>query len=227
MVNSDSTPRRSRLAESAYNSPYSRAGAPTPHPNFDPYMPLRAESLATFESMGYDPQTMVEHGIVWADQDPYAHGHHTQYMHFMRSCFYRGMESYEEFLSEEEYDGMALGKTVAPLIRRYQLDIRRQVRYPDTVSEIRTKGPCSTALILDKLIADYREGSIEPTRNSGTTPLFSLKQQAVAAEIQGSTTFTDVKNGRPIDIRTLGGGWPKVFEAFTKKAEHARTLKEK
>jgi hypothetical protein len=40
-------------------------------------------------------------------------------------------------------------------------------------------------------------------------------------------TYVDVKSGRPVDIRTLGGGWPKLFENFTKKADHARTLKEK
>ena len=37
----------------------------------------------------------------------------------------------------------------------------------------------------------------------------------------------DVKTGRPVDIRTLGGGWSKVYEGFTKKAEHAKMLKEK
>lgn len=73
----------------------------------------------------------------------------------------------------------------------------------------------------------YREDVIEPTRNSGTTSFFSLKQQAIVAEVKGSTTYTNVKTGRPVDIRTLGGGWPKVFEAFTKKAEHAKMMKEK
>jgi hypothetical protein len=53
-----------RLAESAYNSPYSKAGAPLPHPNTDPYAPLRARALSTLENMGYDPQTMVERGVL-------------------------------------------------------------------------------------------------------------------------------------------------------------------
>jgi hypothetical protein len=35
----------------------------------------------------------------------------------------------------------------------------------------------------------------------------------------------DVKTGRPIDIRTLGGGWARLFEGFTKKAENSRKLK--
>ncbi|KAJ7084051.1 hypothetical protein B0H15DRAFT_849908 [Mycena belliarum] len=210
MEDNSSNPRLSRLAESAYNSPYSRAGAPTPHPNTDPYAPLRAKALATLEAMGYDPQTMVERGIVWAeDQDPFGHVMQSQYMTFLGTCFHRVMESYDEFLSEEEYNDMILAKSVVPVLRRYQLDIRRQVKYPDT------------------LIAANREDLIEPTRNHGTTSLFSLKQQAIVAEVKGSVTYMDVKSGRAVDIRTLGGGWPKLFEGFTKKAEHAKALKEK
>lgn len=124
----------SRLAESAYNSPYSHAGAPGPHPNTDPYAALRTRALSTLEAMGYDPETMVERGVVWAeDQDPFGHVMQSQYMHFLGTVFHRVMESYDEFLSEEEYDGMIKGKTVIPVIRKYELEIRRQVKYPDSV----------------------------------------------------------------------------------------------
>jgi hypothetical protein len=71
----------------------------------------------------------------------------------------------------------------------------------------------------------YREDGIEPTRNYGTTSLYSLKQQAIVAEVKGSVTFVDVRTGQPVNIRTLGGGWPKLFEGFAKKAEHAGMLK--
>lgn len=37
----------------------------------------------------------------------------------------------------------------------------------------------------------------------------------------------DVKTGRAVDIRTLGGGWPKLYKAFNKKSENAKLLKEK
>lgn len=47
------------------------------------------------------------------------------------------------------------------------------------------------------------------------------------AEVKGSVTYMDVKAARPVDIRTLGGGWLKVFEGFTEKAKHAQMLKEK
>lgn len=57
--------------------------------------------------------------------------------------------------------------------------------------------------------------------------MYSLKQQAIVAEVKGSAVYVDVKTGRPVDIRTLGGGWPKLFEAVTRKGEIARELKQK
>jgi hypothetical protein len=76
-----------------------------------------------------------------------------------------------------------------------------------------------------QIIAAYRQEKIEPFRNGGTTVLFSLQQQAIVAEVKGSTTYVDVKTGRPRDIRTLGGGFPALMEGFTKKSERANALK--
>ncbi|CAJ2509505.1 Uu.00g145310.m01.CDS01 [Anthostomella pinea] len=200
----------SRLAASSYNSPYSRAGAPSPHPNTDPYAKLRAQALTTLEAMGYDPKTMVEHGVVWAeDQDPFGHVMHSQYMHFIGSCLYRLMESYDQFLSTAECDDMLQGKSVISAVRKYELSIRRQVQYPDS------------------LIAAYRQSYIEPSRNNGTLCLFSLKQQTIVAEVKGSTTFMDLKTGRPVNIRTLGGGWPAVYDHWIKTAEQTKVAMEK
>jgi acyl-CoA thioesterase FadM len=85
--------------------------------------------------MGYAPETMVERGVLWAeDQDPFGHVMQSQYMQYLGVCFHRVMESYDEFLSEEEYNGMNKAQTVVPVVRKYELDIRRQVMYPDTVS---------------------------------------------------------------------------------------------
>ncbi|RYP92150.1 hypothetical protein DL770_001731 [Monosporascus sp. CRB-9-2] len=210
MTDGTASVRSVKLAESSYNSPYSRAGAPSPHPNTDPYAPLRASALSTLEAMGFDPNTMVERGVLWAeDQDPYGHVMQSQYMHFLGSCFHRVSESYDEYLSKEECDDMMHARTVIPAIRKYELDIRRQVKYPDS------------------LIAAYRQDKIEPTRNSGTTVLFSLKQQVIVAEVKGSITYMDAKTARPVDIRTLGGGYPALYEGFTKKSEHAKAMKEK
>ena len=60
--------KRSRLAESAFNSPYSHIGASTKHPNTNPYIESRAQALLTLESLGYIPETMVERGVLWDDQ---------------------------------------------------------------------------------------------------------------------------------------------------------------
>ncbi|KAF3001568.1 hypothetical protein E8E14_000522 [Neopestalotiopsis sp. 37M] len=180
---------KSRLAESAYNSPYSHAGAPGPHPNTDPYATLRGRALSTLEAMGFDPETMVERGVLWAeDQDPFGH---------------------DGFLGRQEYEDMIQARSVVPAIRRYDLDIRRQVKYPDS------------------LIVAYRQDLIEPTRNHGTTILFSLKQQAIVAQVKGSVTYMNAATGRPIDIRTLGGGWARLYEGFTLKSQQAAALKAK
>ncbi|KAF2261923.1 hypothetical protein CC78DRAFT_521022 [Lojkania enalia] len=210
MAQNNSVARKSRLAQSAYNSPYSRLGAPGPHPNTDPYAALRAKALSILEEMGYDPQTMVERGVLWAeDQDPFGHVMQSQYMQFLGVCFHRVMESYEEYLSQDEYSGMILGKTVVPVVRKYELDICRQVKYPDA------------------LIAAFRQERIDPTRNNGTTCLFSLRQQAIVAEVKGAVAYMDVKTARPVDIRTLGGGWLKLYKGFTEKSEHSMKLKAK
>jgi hypothetical protein len=121
-----------RLAQSAYHSPYTRAGAPTPHPNSDPYTSLRRQALATLESMGYDPETMTERGVKWGeDLEPYDK---SQYMAFLGTCFHRITESHDKFLSDEEYNNMTQRKTVFTKIKNFELQIRRGVRYPDSVS---------------------------------------------------------------------------------------------
>ncbi|KAJ8118008.1 hypothetical protein ONZ43_g4082 [Nemania bipapillata] len=201
----------SSLAESAYDSPYSRSGAPAPHPNGDPYAPLRAKALSILEAMGYDPETMIERGVLWADdQDPFGHVKQSKFMHFLGLGFHRTMESCHGFLTDQEYDDMTHGKTVIPAIRRVELDIRRQVKYPDS------------------LIIANRQERMEPTRYYTTTSVFSLKQQTIVAEVQGYITFIDAKTGRATDIRTTQhGGWPKVYEGFLKKVERAQILKEK
>ena len=134
MPGSTARPTSARLAGSSYNSPYSRAGAPSPHPNTDPYAPLRARALSTLEAIGLDPNTMVEHGVLWAEhQDPYGHVMQSQFMQFAGGCFFRVMESYDEYLSKEECDDLIQGKSVIPAVRRYELNIRRQLKYPDAV----------------------------------------------------------------------------------------------
>jgi hypothetical protein len=78
---------------------------------------------------------------------------------------------------------------------------------------------------VEQLIAAYREDRMELTKNFGTTSLFSLKKQTIVAEVQSSVTYMDARSGRPVDIRTLGEGWPKLYDGLTKKAEHALELR--
>ncbi|KAK8042248.1 hypothetical protein PG993_006771 [Apiospora rasikravindrae] len=245
MANKSDAALDSRLAQSAYLSPYSRAGAsPADHAgDSDPYKPLRARALATLEAMGYDPATMVERGVVWAeDQDPFGHVMQSQYMHFLGTCFHRVMESYDEHLTKQEYDDMIHARTVMPVVRKYELDIRRQVKYPDSVSppsfrlcvmcaptgcSVHSPDPALLTIDNRQLIAAFRQDLIEPTRNNGTTSLYSLRQQTIVAEAKGSTTYMDVRTGRPVDIRTLGGNWPVLFAAFTVKSANANARREK
>lgn len=89
---SDAEPATWRLKASQYFSPYSRSGAPgvsqpqehgVKSTDQDQYTKLRSSALATLEAMGFEPQTMVERGVTWAqDQDPFGHVMHSQYMQF-------------------------------------------------------------------------------------------------------------------------------------------------
>ncbi|KAI0014618.1 hypothetical protein F4780DRAFT_774093 [Xylariomycetidae sp. FL0641] len=209
----DQKPERahpSRLAQSAYLSPYANAGAPSPHPNTDPWAPRRAQALATLEAMGFEPDTMVERGIVWAeDQDPFGHVMNSQYMHFINTNFHRMMEFFSETLSEKEYDDMLHGRTITPVIHKYELNIRRQVQFPDS------------------LIAAHFQDVVEPTGNNATVVLFSLKQQAIVVQLKGTMRFMDTKTGRAVDIRKLEGGWPRLYEAFVKRGERSHALRRK
>jgi len=64
-----------------------------------------------------------------------------------------------------------------------------------------------------------------PTQTSGTFCLFSLKQQAIVADTDGEVACVDADR-RPVDIRTLGGNWPKLYEGLVQKVQQARKLKE-
>ncbi|CRG87891.1 hypothetical protein PISL3812_04912 [Talaromyces islandicus] len=48
------------------------------------------------------------------------------------------------------------GKTVAPIVRRFDLEIKRQVKYPN-------------------VLVAYRQAKIESTRNDGTTTYVDIK----------------------------------------------------
>lgn len=117
----------SRLQDSSHYSP-------TPNNPSSPYTPLRASVLVTATAMDYDPTTMVERGVMWADdQDPFAHVTNTAFPHFLSMCNFRVVEGFEQWLGEEEYGHMVAGKGVGPLVRKYEISIRKVVKYPDSM----------------------------------------------------------------------------------------------
>ncbi|KAI1327816.1 hypothetical protein F5Y16DRAFT_370965 [Xylariaceae sp. FL0255] len=77
------------------------------------------------------------------------------------------MESYDEWLSNQEVADMTRGKSIIMVMSKSELDIRRQVKYPDSV-----------------LVA-CRQGVINPARIKGAVSIYSLKQQAIVAKCHG------------------------------------------
>ncbi|KAI1274136.1 hypothetical protein F5Y07DRAFT_401623 [Xylaria sp. FL0933] len=156
--------------------------------------------------MSYDVKTTIEHGVVWAeDQNPYGHVSYSRYRHRVGSCLYGITEGYDEWPSKQECDYMIQDKSVITVVKKYKLDVGRHVRYTDSVGISRA----STTNVYfvnprPQIIATYRQGFIEPTRNDGTVSLYSLKQQAIVADVKGSTSYVDVKTGHPVDVLTLG-----------------------
>ena len=48
-----------------------------------------------------------------------------QYMRYLGTCFHRVMESYDEYLGGEEYNVMIHGKSIIPVVHKYELVIKR------------------------------------------------------------------------------------------------------
>ncbi|KAI1767456.1 hypothetical protein GGR53DRAFT_463353 [Hypoxylon sp. FL1150] len=55
--------------------------------------------------------------------------------------------------------------------------------------------------------------------------LWTEDQDPFVAEAKGSVTYMNAATGRPIDIRTLGCGWPRLYEGFTDKSQRSAALK--
>ena len=98
------------------------------------YKPLREAVVATATAMGYDTATMLEHGVVWADdQDPFAHIKNHGYSPHISACNFRLFESFEEQLGDK-YEDLLKARGIGIIIRSFNLELRRPVSYPDSVS---------------------------------------------------------------------------------------------
>jgi hypothetical protein len=112
-----------------------RAALESQHADADPYAAARTAVLALALSLGYDPATMVERGVVWAeDQDPFGHVTNTAFPRFFSACNYRVVEGFGRFVGRERGDDMRKGRGVCPLVKGYGFDIVKPVEYPDSVS---------------------------------------------------------------------------------------------
>lgn len=112
------------LEASSYHHPYGGAA----------YAPLRDQVVKTATAMGYDPATMTEHGIVWADdQDPFGHVMGAAYPHYIAACNFRVFESFEVQL-KEKFEDLLKARGIGVITKTYTVDLQRPVTYPDSVS---------------------------------------------------------------------------------------------
>ena len=101
------------------------------------YAPLRRKVMETATAMGYDPVTMVECGIKWAeDQDPFGHVGNSIYPHYMALSNLRVFESFAEYLGDNRFMDPMKERGIGPLVKTYTLDLKRPTSYPDSVREL-------------------------------------------------------------------------------------------
>lgn len=99
----------------------------------DLYKPLREKLVSQALAQGYDEPTMMEHGVVWADdQDPWGHIMNAGFPHYASACNFRLFESFEEHLKDKFQDLMKV-RGIGVIVKTSTLDIKRPVSYPDSV----------------------------------------------------------------------------------------------
>ena len=129
--------RAPQSSHAAYTSPYPHHGGILPYHNGNLYISLLKNALNTLEAMGYDPQTMVESGLIpWTEEQFTGnHDRRHKYLIHIEACMSRVMKSYNEFASE--YKVRVEPRSVFRLVRAYNSRIWRQVISPDAVGIFR------------------------------------------------------------------------------------------
>lgn len=116
---------KSQLEASSYHSP---GGG-------ELYKPLREKIVSEALEQGYDEASMIEHGVVWADdQDPWGHIMNARFPHYTSACNFRLFESFEEHLKDKFQDLMKV-RGIGVIVKSSTLNIKRPVTYPDSVSQ--------------------------------------------------------------------------------------------
>ena len=98
---------------------------------------------------------------------------------------------------------MVKARGIAPVVRKYEIDLKRVVSYPD-------------ALLIANRLTDVR-----PDRYHGVTSIWSLRQQAIVAESTGWIVFYDFETGRQGDLVRKGGLHKVLYEGLKAKADEA------
>ncbi|KAF4815957.1 hypothetical protein CGCSCA5_v006911 [Colletotrichum siamense] len=179
----------SRLEASSYHAPGGGAA----------YQPLRESLIKNILEQGYDEETMIEHGVVWADdQDPFGHIMNAGFSHFASSCNFRVFESFEAQLGDKINDFMN-AKGIGVMVKKFTVDIKRPVSYPDSI------------------ICAVRLGEVRPDRYFITTTMWSLRQQAPVAKSKGWIVFFDYGKGKVANLVEAGGVHKDLYEALSVK----------
>lgn len=98
------------------------------------YQPLREKIVKQALEQGYHATTMMEHGVVWADdQDPWGHIMNAGFPHYASASNFRLFESFEAQLKDKFADLMK-ARGIGVIVKSTTLDIKRPVSYPDSVS---------------------------------------------------------------------------------------------
>ncbi|KAI1453445.1 hypothetical protein F4805DRAFT_443229 [Annulohypoxylon moriforme] len=184
---------KSQLEASSYHSP---GGG-------EAYGPLREKIVSQAVGQGYDQATMMEHGVVWADdQDPWGHIMNAGFPHYVSACNFRFFESFEEHLKDKFQDLMKV-RGIGVIVKSSTLDIKRPVSYPDSI------------------IVANRIGEVKADRYHMTTTIWSLRQQCPVAESNGWVVFYDYSKGKPANLIQAGGVYAELQASLVEKAKVA------
>ncbi|KAJ7094235.1 hypothetical protein C8R43DRAFT_908037 [Mycena crocata] len=170
------------------------------------YAPLRKAVVELATAMGYDVPTMTEHGVAWADdQDPFGHVGGAVYARLIFKANFRVFESFGKVLGDK-YDDLYRAKGVGVIIKSYNMELKRQVNYPDC------------------LLITTRISEVHPDRYFGITSIWSYQQQAIVAESSGYVVFFDYRKGQVANLTEYGGVYADLYRDLSEKVKKSNEL---
>ncbi|KAJ7160217.1 hypothetical protein C8R46DRAFT_1038509 [Mycena filopes] len=172
----------------------------------DAYALMRKAIVDEATAMGYDVPTMTEHGIVWADdQDPFGHVGGSTFARLSFKANFRVFESFAAVLGDK-YEDLRRAQGVGMIIRSYNMELKRQVKYPDC------------------LLVATRMSEVYPDRYFGITTYWSYQQQAIVAESSGYAVFFDYRTNKVANLVELGGVYADLQRVLTEKSKKSNEL---